>query len=118
MLTKLNEAVENFFQLTGKDFNYEEIQKIFDFDGKDENEYGNLWLYEDEQKLNPQYILTDKIKKLLKVDENSKPRLNKFIDYFAKKDLKGLIGFDRDIKYKQLIYEDTKNGTVHLVQPF
>ena len=85
---------------------------------KGKNEYGNLWLYEDEQKLNPQYILTDKIKKLLKVDENSKPRLNKFIDYFAKKDLKGLIGFDRDIKYKQLIYEDTKNGTVHLVQPF
>ena len=42
MLTKLNEAVENFFQLTGKDFNYEEIQKNFDFDGKDENEYGNL----------------------------------------------------------------------------
>lgn len=85
---------------------------------KGKNEYGNLWLYEDEQKLNPQYILTDKIKKLLKVDENSKPRLNKFIDYFAKKDLKGLIGFDRDIKYKQLIYEDTKNGTAHLVQPF
>ena len=42
MLTKLNETVENFFQLTGKDFNYEEIQKNFDFDGKDENEYGNL----------------------------------------------------------------------------
>lgn len=34
------------------------------------------------------------------MEENPKPRLEKFIDYFAKKDLKGLLGFDNDIKYK------------------
>ena len=80
------------------------------------NKNGNLWLYEDEQKLNPQYILTDKIKDLFKIKKGSNP--DKFIDYFAKKDLKGLLGFDHDVKYKQLIYENTKDGSVHLVQPF
>ena len=87
-----------------------------DFTLKAKNKYGNLWLYEDEQKLNPQYILTDKIKDLFKIKKGSNP--DKFIDYFAKKDLKGLLGFDHDVKYKQLIYENTKDGSVHLVQPF
>ena len=87
-----------------------------DYTLKARNEHGNLWLYEDEQKLNPQYILTDKIKDLFKIKKGSNP--DKFIDYFAKKDLKGLLGFDHDIKYKQLIYENTKDGSVHLVQPF
>ena len=87
-----------------------------DFTLKAKNKYGNLWLYEDEQKLNPQYMLTDKIKDLFKIKKGSNS--DKFIDYFAKKDLKGLLGFDHDVKYKQLIYENTKDGSVHLVQPF
>ena len=87
-----------------------------DFTLKAKNEYGNLWLYEDEQKLNPQYMLTNKIKDLFKIKKGSNP--DKFIDYFAKKDLKGLLGFDHDVKYKQLIYENTKDGSIHLVQPF
>ena len=87
-----------------------------DFTLKAKNKYGNLWLYEDEQKLNPQYMLTDKIKDLFKIKKGSNS--DKFIDYFAKKDLKGLLGFDHDVKYKQLIYENTKDGSVHLAQPF
>lgn len=102
---------------TEPDFQFGVGGEHSDFTLKAKNEYGNLWLYEDEQKLNPQYMLTDKIKKLFKMEENPKPRLEKFIDYFAKKDLKGFLGFDNDIKYKQLIYENTKDGSTHLVYP-
>lgn len=64
----------------------------------------SLWLYEDEQRINPQHILATKIKKLFRIDDDSKPA--KFIDYFGKKDLKWMLGFDNDIKYKQFLYND------------
>lgn len=75
----------------------------------------NLWLYEDEQKLNPQYLLTDKIKQAFNINQSSKPKLNKFIDLFAKRDLKWLLGFDNDVKYKQYILENNRDGSVLLV---
>lgn len=103
-------------KVTDTDFQFGVGGEHSDYTLKAKNEYGNLWLYEDEQKLNPQYILTDRVKDFFKIKKGSKP--DKFIDYFAKKDLKGLLGFDHDIKYKQLIYENTKDGSVHLVQPF
>lgn len=45
------------------------------FTFKAKNKYGNLWLYEDEQKLNPQYVLTDKIKDLFKI-KKGQTRIN------------------------------------------
>lgn len=49
-------------------------------------------------------MLATKIKKLFRIDDDSK--LAKFIDYFGKKDLKWMLGFDNDIKYKQFLYND------------
>lgn len=64
----------------------------------------SLWLYEDEQKINPQHVLADKIKGWFNIKKDSKPA--KFIDYFGGKDLKWMLGFDNDIKYKQFLYND------------
>lgn len=89
-----------------------------DFTLLKQNEHGNLWLYEDEQILNPQYILADKIKNFFHLTPGNNPRSIQFIDYFGGKDLKGLLGFDNDVKYKQIIYENTKDGSAHLVYPY
>lgn len=64
----------------------------------------SLWLYEDEQKINPQYMLADKLKNTFNIKEKSK--LGKIVDYFGGKDLKWMLGFDNDIKYKQYLYND------------
>lgn len=66
----------------------------------------SLWLYEDDQKLNPQYKIANLIKDTFKIDKKKHPKLIKVIDYFGGKDLKGFIGFDNDIKYKQFLYND------------
>ena len=66
----------------------------------------SLWLYEDNQILNPQYKIANLIKNTFKLDEDKYPKLVKVIDYFGGKDLKGFIGFDNDIKYKQFLYND------------
>lgn len=66
----------------------------------------SLWLYEDNQILNPQYKIANLIKDAFKIDKKKHPKLVKVIDYFGGKDLKGFIGFDNDIKYKQFLHND------------
>ncbi len=78
---------------------------------------GTLWLYEDEQKLNPQWQLATKLKKKLGIEtEEGEPtgkgvKTGKVIDWFGGKDLKSIIGYDNDIKYKQYVFEDP-NGKI------
>ena len=85
------------------DFTYKGRMK---YPKKDAQVEGDLWLYEDEQKLNPQYMLADKIKNTFNITKKKNPILTRFIDYFGGKDLKGLLGFDKDIKYKQFLLDD------------
>lgn len=49
-------------------------------------------------------MLADKIKSWFNIKKDSKPA--KFIDYLGNKDLKWMLGFDNDIKYKQFLYND------------
>lgn len=67
---------------------------------------GNIWVYEDEQIINPQWILADKLKQAFGISIES--RLGRIIDWFGKKDLKSLIGFNKDVKYKQYLWETYK----------
>lgn len=68
----------------------------------------NIWLYEDEQKINPQWIWVDKIKKWYGTVKY--PKVTKFIDYLGNKDLKWMLGFDNDIKYRQFVKETQNLG--------
>ena len=68
----------------------------------------NVWLYEDEQKINPQYKLADLVKGWYNTEKN--PKITKFIDYLGNKDLKWMLGFDNDIKYKQFVKETQNLG--------
>lgn len=88
-----------------------------DFTLKGDKPQGRLWLYEDEQKLNPQWQVADKLKNFFNVggDENKDRKLTKFIDWFGGKDLKGMIGFDKDLKLKQYLYEDKKTGNIYTI---
>lgn len=62
-----------------------------------------LWLYEDEQILNPQWQIADAIKSRFGITDES--RTGRVIDWFGKKDLKTLLGFKNDINYKQYLLE-------------
>ncbi len=76
---------------------------------KGTSEIGNLWLYEDKQVINPQWILVDKLKNWLGISDKTK--IGKIINWFGKKDLKIFLGFKNNIEYKQYLFED-KHGNV------
>ena len=57
-----------------------------------------LMRFEDEQKLNPQWVIADKIKKKYNIDADSK--LGQFIDYFGGKPLDWILGY-KPFTYKQ-----------------
>ena len=65
-----------------------------------------LWLYEDEQVLNPQWQIASALKSKFGITDESK--LGKIIDWFGKKDLKELLGFKNDVNYKQYLCELVK----------
>ncbi len=68
-----------------------------------------VWLYEDEQILNPQWKAASWLKETFGIDKDAK--IGKIIDWFGKRDLKTLLGLENDIKYKQYLYEQP-DGTV------
>lgn len=68
-----------------------------------------VWLYEDEQILNPQWKAASWLKETFGID--SKSKTGKIIDWFGKRDLKTLLGLENDINYKQYLYEQP-DGTV------
>lgn len=87
-----------------------------------------IWEYQDEQKLNPQWKWADKIERKFGVDDESLKKMDpetrakaeqslkrKIPDFFGKRDLKWIIGFDNDIKYKQNLLE-LPNGDVQLFE--
>lgn len=87
-----------------------------------------IWEYQDEQKLNPQWRWADKIKKKFGVDDESLELMDpetrakaeqswkkKIPDFFGKRDVKWMVGFDNDIKYKQNLLE-LPNGDIQLFE--
>lgn len=84
---------------------------------KGENQDGRLWLYKDDQKLNPQWQIADWVKTKLGIndDAHKDSKLVKFIDRFGGKDLKSMVGFDNNINYRQYLYENKKTGDIFVM---